>query len=125
VVIKLFRGQSNKHCCQVWFQEEFEDTKVVIRIRIEEEQTTQWPKEKGQKDKQRSTKHTYKSKNRVTRTPLKPAVNSCAPEGYAVPARLVVPVVLIYLQTPRMRKGPESVYDKWNIFVVIRDTDFP
>jgi hypothetical protein len=27
---------------------------------IEEEQTTQWPKEKGQKDKQRSTKHTHK-----------------------------------------------------------------
>jgi hypothetical protein len=26
---------------------------------IEEEQTTQWPKEKVQKDKQRSTKHTY------------------------------------------------------------------
>jgi hypothetical protein len=25
---------------------------------IEEEQTTQWPKEKVQKDKQRSTKHT-------------------------------------------------------------------
>ena len=24
---------------------------------IEEEQTTQWPKEKGQKDKQRSSKH--------------------------------------------------------------------
>jgi hypothetical protein len=24
---------------------------------MEEEQTTQWPKEKGQKDKQRSTKH--------------------------------------------------------------------
>jgi hypothetical protein len=30
---------------------------------IEEEQTTQWPKEKVQKDKQRSTKHTYKTKN--------------------------------------------------------------
>jgi len=27
---------------------------------IEEEQTTQWPKEKVQTDKQRSTKHTYK-----------------------------------------------------------------
>ena len=26
---------------------------------------------KGQKDKQRSTKHTYKTKDRVTRTPLK------------------------------------------------------
>jgi hypothetical protein len=33
---------------------------------IEKEQTTQWPKEKAQKDKQRSTKHTYKTKNRVT-----------------------------------------------------------
>jgi hypothetical protein len=28
-------------------------------------------KEKVQKDKQRSTKHTYKAKDRVTRTPLK------------------------------------------------------
>ena len=38
---------------------------------IEEEQTTQWPKEKVQKDKQRSTTHTYKTKDRVTRTQLK------------------------------------------------------
>ena len=38
---------------------------------VEEEQTTQWPKEKVQKDKQQSTKHTYKTKDRVTRTPLK------------------------------------------------------
>jgi hypothetical protein len=38
---------------------------------IEEEHTTQWPKEKVQRDKQRSTKHTYKTKDRVTRTPLK------------------------------------------------------
>jgi hypothetical protein len=35
---------------------------------IEKEQTTQWPKEKVQKDKQRSTKHTYKTKDRVTYT---------------------------------------------------------
>ena len=33
------------------------------------------------KDKQRSTKHTYKTTDRVTRTPLKPMVNSGAPEG--------------------------------------------
>jgi hypothetical protein len=39
-------------------------------LSIEEEQTTQWPKEKVQKDKQRSTKHTHKTKDRVTRTPL-------------------------------------------------------
>ena len=38
---------------------------------IEEEQTTQWPKEKVQKDQQRSTKHTYKTKDRVKGTPLK------------------------------------------------------
>ena len=30
---------------------------------IKEEQTTQWPEEKVPKDKQRSTKHTYKTKN--------------------------------------------------------------
>jgi hypothetical protein len=47
---------------------------------IEEEQTTQWPKEKGQKDKQRSTKHTYKTKDRVTRTPLKTAKPSTVPQ---------------------------------------------
>jgi hypothetical protein len=48
------------------------------------EQTTQWPKEKGQKnrqhngqkkkDKQRSTKHTYKTKDPVTQTPLRKAI---------------------------------------------------
>jgi hypothetical protein len=38
---------------------------------IGEEQTTQGPKKKGQKDKQRSTKHTHKTKDRVARTPLK------------------------------------------------------
>jgi len=31
----------------------------------------QWPKYKVQKDKQRSTKHTHQSKDRVTRTPSK------------------------------------------------------
>jgi hypothetical protein len=43
----------------------------AINPYIEEKQTTQWPKEKVQKDKQRSTKHTYKTKDRVTRIPLK------------------------------------------------------
>ena len=60
--------------------------------------TIQWPKEKGQKDKQRSTKHTYKTKDQATRTPLKPlktGVNSGVPEGWAVPAPLVAHVVLL------------------------------
>ena len=49
---------------------------------IEKEQATQWPKEQGQEDKHRSTKHTYKTKVRVTRTPLKTGGElGCAPEG--------------------------------------------
>ena len=43
-----------------------------------EGQTTQLPNEKGQKDKQRSTKHTHRTKDRVT---LKQGVNSGALEG--------------------------------------------
>ena len=37
---------------------------------LKEEQTTQWPKEKEQKNKQRSTKHTHKTKDQVKRIPL-------------------------------------------------------
>jgi hypothetical protein len=48
---------------------------------MEEEQTTQWPKERVQKDKQRSTKHTHNTKDWVQEPHWKPGVNSCAPEG--------------------------------------------
>ena len=41
---------------------------------IDEEQTTRCPSEKVQKDKQRSTKHTHKTKDRVTQTPFKTEV---------------------------------------------------
>ena len=40
-----------------------------------EEQTTQWPKQRIQKDKQWSTKLTYKTKDRVTLTLLKTLSN--------------------------------------------------
>ena len=50
------------------------------------EQTTQWWKEKVQKEKQRSIKHVYKAKGRVI---------SGAPEGSVDPTPLVAPVVLI------------------------------
>jgi hypothetical protein len=50
-----------------------------------EEQTTQWPKEKGQKDKQRSTKHYTHKQLSIKHYPykatlLKNLMNSCAPE---------------------------------------------
>ena len=38
---------------------------------MEEGETTQWPKETGQKDKKQSTKDTHKTIERVIRPPLK------------------------------------------------------
>jgi hypothetical protein len=59
--------------------ETFEDNKGVIRIRISKNNRQHIGQQK--KDKQRSTKHTYKTKDRVTRIPLKQGVISGAPEG--------------------------------------------
>jgi hypothetical protein len=50
-------------------QEEMADTKGIIRILISKKNRKH--NEKVKKDKQRSTRHTYKTKDRVTRTPLK------------------------------------------------------
>ena len=57
-------------------QEEFENTKGVIIIRKSKKDDVQ-----KKKDKQRSTKHTHKTKDRVAQTSLKTGVNSGAPEG--------------------------------------------
>ena len=60
-----------------------------------EGQTTQWPKEKGQKDKQRSTKHYTETRDRVTRTPLKTGGELRFSGRETVPVPLVATVVLI------------------------------
>ena len=52
-------------------------------------------KRKSTKDKQRSAKHTYKTKDRVTRTPLKTDGELRRYRRVGVPAQLVAPVVLI------------------------------
>jgi hypothetical protein len=62
-------------------EEEFEDTKGAIRIRISKKNRQHNDQEKVQKETQRSTKHTYKTKDPVIRTPKTPGVNSGAPEG--------------------------------------------
>ena len=90
---------------------------------IEEEQTTRWPREKVQKNKQRSTKHTYKTKDRVTWTLLKTGVSSSCSTSGSCHVNLVTNPVDD--DKSWMRKGPGSVYDKWNISVVICDTDIP
>jgi len=48
---------------------------------IEEGQTIQWPKERGKRTNSDLQNITQKTKDRATRTPLKPRVNSGAPEG--------------------------------------------
>jgi hypothetical protein len=66
---------------------------------IEYEQTTQLPKEK--KDKQRSTKHMHKTKDRVTRTPLKTGCSgrissSCSTSGTRRINLVTNPVISMY-----------------------------
>ena len=83
-ILQRQKSQSN-------YQEELEDTKGASIIRISKKNRQHnGQKKKVQKDKQRSTKHTYKTKDRVTRTPLKTGVNSGAPEGLTVPAPQII-----------------------------------
>ena len=71
--------------------EEFEDPKGAIRVIKSKKVRHNNVLEKGQKNKQRSTKHTHKAKYRIPRTPLTLGVS----EGWVVPAPLVTPVVFI------------------------------
>ena len=60
-VYKILYSAAHTHCRRDY--EEFEDTKGVIRIRKSKEDRQHNGQEKnGQKDKQRSTKHTHKTK---------------------------------------------------------------
>jgi len=59
---------------------EFEDTKGAMGTCISKKNRQHMAKRKAQKDKQRSTKHAHKTKDRVTRTPLKK--NSCSGTAY-------------------------------------------
>ena len=54
----------------------------------------QWPSEKRQKTNNDLQSTTQKTKDRETRTLIKPGIKSGIPEGYAVPAPHVAPVVL-------------------------------
>jgi hypothetical protein len=95
---------------------------------IEEEQTTQWPKEKVQKDKQRSTKHTYKTKDRVTRTPLKTGgelmcsgrVNSSCSTSYTRRVNLVTTPVISHERGKNREVFTTSGSYPWSF-----DTDIP
>ena len=59
---------SNTNPIKTGVEEEFKDTKGVIKIRKSKDRQHN---DQKKKDKQRSTKHTHKTKDHVTRTPLK------------------------------------------------------
>jgi hypothetical protein len=69
VILKYF-AFLNQYNWLTWYNWNIVGTYIIHNL-YGEQQVTQWPKEKGQKDKQRSTKHTYKTEDRVRRTPLK------------------------------------------------------
>ena len=50
---------------------------------------------KGKRDNNNLQNNTHKTKDRATRPPLKTGVNAGAPEGLAVPAPHVTPIVLL------------------------------
>ena len=64
IIIRLVKRKWFRLC----LKEKFEDTKEVIRIRKSKKKRQHSGQKK--KDKQRSTKHTHKTKDQVTRTPL-------------------------------------------------------
>ena len=90
--MKLLIVQCSSH---VTLLREIKDTKWAFRIRISRNRQHNGQKKNVQKEKPRSTKHTYEAKDRVTQIPLITGVNSGAPEGPADPVPLVAPVVLI------------------------------
>jgi hypothetical protein len=76
---------------------------------------------------------TQKTKDRVSRTPLKPVLNSGAPERYAVPAPLVAPVVKIYNQRNPLNTKmitifwpgtSTQIFHGWWIFCILYVTIF-
>jgi len=62
-----------------------------------------------QKDKQRSTKHTYKTKDRVTRTPLKTREKTCI----KMSARRSLLMVLIVCNNVEKFGNENSIFTKY------------
>jgi hypothetical protein len=101
---------------------------------IEEEQTTQWPKEKVQNDKQRSTKHTHKTNDRVTRTPLKTGGDlGCSGRvcsSYSINDTRRVNLVtnmtcaLFWLKVIRHYQNCPSFFDWWRLITSLVSSNF-
>ena len=97
----------------VWWKMHYS---TIYCTQLIEEQTTQWPKEKVKKDKQRFSKHAHKTKERVTRTTLRTRVlrrvnSSWSTSGiYLRLAKNVLMVFLILLSDILIYSG---MYNHW------------
>jgi hypothetical protein len=105
-------------------QEEFEDTKGIIRICISKDRQHNGQKKK---DKQRSTKHTHKTIDRVTRTPLKTGgelrsservSSSCSTSGIHC-ANLVTNLVICEEKTGKCLRQVDISVDNHQVMVAI------
>ena len=100
-----------------------EDTKGVIRIRKSKDRQHNGQKKKSTMDKQRTARHYTDNQKIEQHEPhLKPGVNSSAPESSCCPSD-IRRVTLVTKPVKRHEWGDAS--DKWNIYVVICDTDIP
>ena len=119
--LDVYNGRVTLYVGRVWrYQRGYQNPYI-------EEQTTQYPKQKVQKDKQQSTKHTHKTKDQVTLTPLKTGGElTCSRRVSSYSSTSCTSHVnLVTNSVTNHDWGKGSVYDKWNISVVICDTDIP
>jgi hypothetical protein len=91
--------------------------------------STMAKRKKTQKEKQRSTKHTHKTWDRVTRTPLKTGgelrFSGRVSSSYSTNSTRSVNLVTNPVISREWGKDQEVFYDKWKISVVICDKDIP
>jgi len=92
IYLRKYIDQSYMYYFKLW-KEKFEDTK-----------TGDWRKNRLYNGLKKKDKQLYlhcitqKTKDRAIRIPLKPGINSCAPEEWAVPSLHVTPVVLVLVE---------------------------
>jgi hypothetical protein len=106
------------------------NVKGVIRMRkSKKNKQHNGRKKKVQKDKQRSTKHTHKTEDRLTRTPLEiESELSCSRRESNSCSKCDTRRVTLACKPcdkSRITKGSDCDYDEQNISVVISDTDTP
>ena len=91
----------------------YQDTIEISRSRKSKDRQYNEKQKKTNNDLHSITRET---KDRAKRIPLKPAVNSGAPEGKAVPAPHVAPVILFLLQINSSKKQNSNQVVQYTVY---------